>query len=76
MPAFSDRVPPEWLAEQITRMGVPAIAARGAAIRRHIQDSPAPIAADVLGFHPVTMAKLTASQMAASLPVGQEPLTE
>ncbi|MCW2917597.1 MAG: hypothetical protein JWN52_5665, partial [Actinomycetia bacterium] len=51
---------PEWLAKQITRMGVPTIAARGAALRQHIQDSPVPIVADALGYHPVTMAKLAA----------------
>jgi hypothetical protein len=39
-------------------MGVPTTAARGAAIRQHLQDSPAPIVADALGYHPVTTAKL------------------
>jgi len=51
---------PEYLAKQITRLGVPTTAARGAALRQHIQDSPAPIVADALGFHPVTTAKLAA----------------
>ncbi|WP_326821458.1 hypothetical protein [Streptosporangium sp. NBC_01756] len=51
---------PEWLAKQITQMGVPTTAARGAALRQHLQDSPAPIVADALGFHPVTAAKLAA----------------
>jgi hypothetical protein len=51
---------PEWLAKQITRMGIPTIAGRGAAIRQHLQDSPAPIVADALGYHPVTAAKLAA----------------
>ena len=46
---------PEWLAKQITQTGVPTTAAaRGAALRQHLQDSPAPIVADALGFHPVT----------------------
>lgn len=51
---------PEWLAKQIAQMGVPTTAARGAALRQHLQDSPAPIVADALGFHPVTAAKLAA----------------
>ncbi|MEU0478969.1 hypothetical protein ABZ260_07250 [Streptosporangium sp. NPDC006013] len=54
------RARPESLAKQIRRLGIPALPARGAAIRRHIQDSPAPIVADALGFHPVTTAKLAA----------------
>jgi hypothetical protein len=41
-------------------MGVPTIAARGAAIRQHVQDSPVPIIVDALGYHPATMAKLAA----------------
>lgn len=35
-------------------------AACGAALRQHIEDSPTPIVADALGFHPLTMAKLAA----------------
>ncbi|MEV1174240.1 hypothetical protein [Nonomuraea sp. NPDC049784] len=49
---------PESLAKQIRQLGIPALPARGAALRQHIQDSPAPIIADALGFHPVTTAKL------------------
>ncbi|WP_405148405.1 hypothetical protein OG589_10970 [Sphaerisporangium sp. NBC_01403] len=51
---------PEALGRQITRMGVPTIAGRSAAIRQHVQDSPSPIVADALGYHPVTTAKLAA----------------
>ncbi len=36
----------------LTQMGVPTTAARGATLRQHLQDSPTPIVADALGFHP------------------------
>ncbi|MFF5213603.1 hypothetical protein [Streptosporangium sp. NPDC000396] len=51
---------PEWLAKRITRMGVPTTAARGATLRQHLRESPAPIAVDALGYHPVTAAKIVA----------------
>ncbi|MFF5211011.1 hypothetical protein [Streptosporangium sp. NPDC000396] len=51
---------PEWLAKQIRQLGISTLPARGAALRQHIQASPAPIIADALGFHPVTTAKLAA----------------
>jgi hypothetical protein len=33
---------------------------RSAAIRQHVLEMPAPMAADALGYHPVTTAKLAA----------------
>lgn len=57
---------PEWLAKQIRQLGISTLPARGAALRQHIQDSPAPIIADALGFHPFTTAKLAAETGTAS----------
>ena len=39
-------------------LGVPATAARAAAIRQHVLDLPAPIVATALGYHQVTTARL------------------
>ncbi|MGI8313152.1 hypothetical protein [Saccharopolyspora hattusasensis] len=49
---------PEYLAQLVHQLGIPASASRGAAIRQHLQDMPAPIVADALGYHPVTTARL------------------
>ncbi|WP_223839171.1 hypothetical protein [Saccharopolyspora pogona] len=49
---------PEYLAQLVHKLGIPASASRGAAIRQHLQDMPAPIVADALGYHPVTTARL------------------
>ncbi|MGI8313163.1 hypothetical protein [Saccharopolyspora hattusasensis] len=51
---------PEYLAKLVHQLGVPTAASRSAAIRQHLQDMPAPIVADALGYHPVTTSKLAA----------------
>jgi hypothetical protein len=48
----------EFLARQITRMGIPTTASRGAAMRQHIRDSPAPVVADALNYHPFTTTRI------------------
>ncbi len=47
------------LAALVRNLGVPTVAGRGAAIRQHLTDMPAPIVADALGYHYVTTARLT-----------------
>ncbi|QIZ39909.1 hypothetical protein FDZ84_31195 [Saccharopolyspora sp. ASAGF58] len=49
---------PEYLARLVHQLGIPAAASRGAAIRQHLQNMPAPIVADALGYHPVTTTRL------------------
>ncbi|MFI0467133.1 hypothetical protein ACH347_23885 [Saccharopolyspora sp. 5N102] len=49
---------PEYLAKLVHQLGIPTAAGRGAAIRQHLQDMPAPIVADALGYHHVTTTKL------------------
>jgi hypothetical protein len=44
----------------VHQLGVPTVAGRGAAIRQHVQDMPAPVVADALGYHHVTTTKLAA----------------
>ncbi len=51
---------PEALAALVNDLGIPTIAGRGAAIRQHVLDMPAPVVADALGYHYVTTAKLAA----------------
>jgi integrase len=51
---------PEYLAKLIHRIGVPTVASRGAAIRQHLLDMPAPIVADALGYHHTTTTRLAA----------------
>ncbi|TYB62161.1 hypothetical protein FXF51_25900 [Nonomuraea sp. PA05] len=50
----------EFLAGQITSMGIPTTASRGAAIRQHIRESPAPVVADALNYHPGTATRIAA----------------
>jgi integrase len=50
---------PDYLAALIHKPEVPTIAGRGAAIRQHVLDMPAPIVADALGHHHVTTTRLT-----------------
>ncbi len=49
---------PEHLAALVHELGVPTVAGRGAAIRQHVLDMPAPIVADALGYHYVTTTRL------------------
>ena len=42
----------------VHELGVPARAARRAAIRQHVLEMPAPVVADALGYHPVTTARI------------------
>ncbi len=49
---------PETLAAPINGIGIPTVAGRAAAIRQHVLEMPDPVVADVLGYHPVTTAKL------------------
>ena len=51
---------PEHLAALVHELGVPTVAGRGAAIREHLLDIPAPIVADALGYHHVTTTRLAA----------------
>ena len=51
---------PEHLAALVHELGVPTVAGRGAAIRQHVLDMPAPIVADALGYHHVTTTRLAA----------------
>jgi hypothetical protein len=46
------------LAELINDLGVPTTASRAAAIRQQVLEMPAPVAADALGYHQVTTARL------------------
>lgn len=51
---------PEHLADLVHQLGVPTVAGRGAAIRQHVLDMPAPIVAEALGYHHVTTTRLAA----------------
>ncbi|MEU7028942.1 hypothetical protein AB0A60_19905 [Streptomyces sp. NPDC046275] len=42
---------PDHLSALLNEIGVPAAAARGAAIRQQLLDMPAPVVADALGYH-------------------------
>lgn len=49
---------PEHLATLVHQLGVPTVAGRGAAIRQHVLDMPAPVVADALGYHHITTTRL------------------
>lgn len=49
---------PEHLAKLVHQLGVPTVAGRGAAIRQHVLDMPAPVVADALGYHHITTTRL------------------
>lgn len=51
---------PNALAELVSGIGIPAASGRATAIRQHVLELPAPVAADALSYHPVTTAKLAA----------------
>ncbi|GAA2326345.1 hypothetical protein [Streptomyces cuspidosporus] len=49
---------PDHLSALLHEVGVPAAAARGAAIRQQLLELPAPIVADALGYHDKTTGRL------------------
>ncbi|MCZ1010325.1 hypothetical protein [Streptomyces lydicus] len=49
---------PDHLSALLNEIGVPAAAARGAAIRQQLLDMPAPVVADALGYHHKTTTRL------------------
>ncbi|GGX67183.1 hypothetical protein GCM10010324_10550 [Streptomyces hiroshimensis] len=49
---------PEALSALIKVLGIPTIAGRGAAIRQHVLEVPAPVVADALRYHQVTATRL------------------
>jgi hypothetical protein len=51
---------PEYLATLVHELGVPTGAGRGAGIRQHVLDMPAPAVADAVGYHHVTTTRLAA----------------
>lgn len=51
---------PGVLTGMVNELGIPATAGRGASIRQHVREMPAPVVADELGYHPVTTAGLAA----------------
>ncbi|MGW1893990.1 hypothetical protein ACWCP6_27615 [Streptomyces sp. NPDC002004] len=46
------------LSELINDLGVPTTTSRAAAIRQQVLEMPAPVAADALGYHQITTARL------------------
>jgi len=49
---------PDTLGGLLRAIGVANVAARTSAMRQHVQQMPAPVVADALGYHPVTTTKL------------------
>lgn len=49
---------PDHLSALLNDVGVPAAAARGAAIRQQLLELPAPVVADALGYHDKTTTRL------------------
>ncbi|MDK0524535.1 hypothetical protein [Streptomyces sp. ML-6] len=49
---------PDHLSALLHEVGVPAVAARGAAIRQQLLELPAPVVADALGYHDKTASRL------------------
>jgi hypothetical protein len=49
---------PRSLSTLINALGIPATAARAAAIRQHVLDMPAPVVATAFGYHHVTTTRL------------------
>lgn len=49
---------PDHLSALLNKVGVPAAAARGAAIRQQLLELPAPVVADALGYHDKTTTRL------------------
>jgi hypothetical protein len=50
---------PEYLSELLQEIGIPTNAARGAALRQHLLEMPAPVVADALTYHYNTTARLS-----------------
>ena len=51
---------PDSLGGLVKALGVSNLPARTSAMRQHVQQMPAPVVADALGYHPVTTTKLAA----------------
>lgn len=51
---------PETLGGMLRELGVLNVPGRTSAMRQHVQQMPAPVVADALGYHPVTTTKLAA----------------
>lgn len=49
---------PDHLSALLREIGIPAAAARGAAIRQQLLELPAPVVADALGYHDKTTSRL------------------
>ncbi|GGV54555.1 hypothetical protein GCM10010293_68520 [Streptomyces griseoflavus] len=49
---------PDHLSALLSKVGVPAAAARGAAIRQQLLELPGPVVADALGYHDKTTSRL------------------
>ncbi|WP_230330165.1 site-specific integrase [Nocardia aurantiaca] len=49
---------PDTLGGLVKALGVSNVLARTSAMRQHVQQTPAPVVADALGYHPVTTTKL------------------
>ncbi|MEJ8631920.1 hypothetical protein [Streptomyces sp. MS2.AVA.5] len=49
---------PDHLSALLNEVGIPAAAARGAAIRQQLLELPAPVEADALGYHDKTTSRL------------------
>ncbi|MEU3529158.1 hypothetical protein AB0E62_35795 [Streptomyces sp. NPDC038707] len=49
---------PDHLSALLNKVGVPAAAARGAAIRQQLLEMPAPVVAEALGYHDKTTTRL------------------
>jgi hypothetical protein len=49
---------PESLAGLLRKLDIPTGSARTAAIRQHVLDTPAPVVADTLSYHPATTATI------------------
>lgn len=49
---------PDHLSALLNKIGLPAAAARGAAIRQQLLELPAPVVADALGYHDKTTTRL------------------
>lgn len=58
LPPAAGPARPDHLSALLNEIGVPAAAARGAAIRQQLRDMPAPVVADALGHHHKTTTRL------------------
>ncbi|MFJ9530530.1 hypothetical protein [Streptomyces cyaneofuscatus] len=49
---------PDHLSALLSKIGIPAAAARGAAVRQQLLELPAPVVADAIGYHDKTTSRL------------------